>query len=137
MDTSDMTSLLVMSGYSQKSLRFERHAFEILGNWRLGKMRFWNPPRVFGRALVFSVLLFFGGGQVLKPMTAINIPPAPWSPSALWTPLFPIPRPPVVPSFRRWDWGGCQEGPVIPNLRRHDWRCRVCIFHPRSTRTPW
>ena len=20
------------------------------------------------------------------------------------------PRPPVVPSFRRWDWGGCQEG---------------------------
>ena len=26
-----------------------------------------------------------------------------------------IPRAPVVPSFRRWDWGGCQEGPVIPS----------------------
>ena len=35
------------------------------------------------------------------------------------------PRPPVVPSFRRWDWGGCQKGPVIPNLRRYDWRCRA------------
>ena len=62
MDTSDMTSLLVMSGYSQKSLRFERHAFEILGNWRLGKMRFWNPPRVFGRALVFFCSAFFWWG---------------------------------------------------------------------------
>ena len=35
-----------------------------------------------------------------------------------------VPRPPVVPSFRRWDWGGCQEGPVIPNLKKYDWRCR-------------
>ena len=39
------------------------------------------------------------------------------------------PKPPVVPSFRRWDWGppGCQEGPVIPNLRRYDWRCRIVV----------
>ena len=28
--------------------------------------------------------------------------------------LFIYPRAPVVPPFRRWDWGGCQECPVIP-----------------------
>ena len=31
------------------------------------------------------------------------------------------PRAPVVPSFRRWDWGPWgQKGPVIPNLKRYD-----------------
>ena len=39
------------------------------------------------------------------------------------------PRAPVVPSFRRWDWGGCQEGPVIPNLSRYDWSPRATKNH--------
>ena len=39
-----------------------------------------------------------------------------------------LPRDPVVPSFGRWDWAGCQEDPNT-FLRRYDWIPRDCRSH--------
>ena len=33
--------------------------------------------------------------------------------------------PPVVHSFRRWDWGGCQEGPNIQYIPSEEVRLEV------------
>ena len=35
---------------------------------------------------------------------------------------------PVVPSFRRWDWGGCQKGPVIPSEVRLEATLESCVL---------
>ena len=55
-----------------------------------------------------------GPAPGVRPMTLASqwdLDPYPYTPCM----QISYPSAPVVPSFRRWDWGGCLEGPVMPS----------------------